>query len=64
MSCWSLEFKREVLDGMKIVTAGHVDVKKIVFDPNRGVCCGFVRFDIHGFKPFGELMIHYFVCEA
>ena len=49
---------------MKIVTAGHVDMKEIVFDPNRGVCSAIIRFNIHGFKPFGDLMIHYFVCEA
>ena len=49
---------------MEIVTAGHMDVKEIIFDPNHGVCCAIVRFNIHGFKPFGDLMIHYFICEA
>ena len=42
----------------------HVDLKKIVFDPNRGVCCAIIRFNVNGFKPFGDLMIHYFICEA
>ena len=49
---------------MKIVTAGHMDMKEIVFDPNRGVCCAIVGFDVHGFNPFEDLMIHYFIYEA
>ena len=64
MSGWSFKLEGEIFDGVKIITAGHVDVKKRVFDPNRGVCCAIVRFNIHGFKPFGDLMIHYFICEA
>ena len=49
---------------MKIVTAGHVDVEEVVFDPNRRVYCAIVRFNIHRFKPFRDFMIHYFICEA
>ena len=49
---------------MEIVTTGHMDVKEVVFDPNRGVCCAIVGYDVHGFKPFRDLMIHYFICEA
>ena len=64
MPSWSFKLEWEVFDGVKIVTAGHVDMKEIVFDPNRGVCCAIVRFNIHGFKPFGDLMIHYFIYEA
>ena len=64
MPSWSFKVEWEVFDGVKIITAGHVDMKEIVFDPNRGVCCAIVRFDIHGFKPFGDLIIHYFICEA
>ena len=61
---WSFKLEWEVFDGVKIVTAGHVDMKEIVFDPNRGVCCAVIGFNIYGFKPFGDFMIHYFVCEA
>ena len=49
---------------MEIVAAGHMDVKEIIFNPNRGVCCAVVGFDVYGFKPFRYLMIHYFVSEA
>ena len=64
MPGWSFKLEWEIFDGMKIVTAGHVDVKEIVFDPKRGVCCAIIGFDIEGFKPIGDLMIHYFICEA
>ena len=64
MPSWSFKLEREVFDGVEIVTAGHMDVKEIIFDPNRGVYCAIVRFDVYGFKPFGDLMIHYFVSEA
>ena len=49
---------------MKIVTTGHVDVKEIVFNPNRGVCCAIIGFNIDGFKPFWDLMIHYLIYET
>ena len=49
---------------MEIVAAGHMDVKEIIFDPDRGVYCAIVGFNVYGFKPFRDLMIHYFVSEA
>ena len=49
---------------VEIVSTGHVDVEEIVLDPDRGVCCAIVGFDVYGFKPFRDLMIHYFVSEA
>ena len=64
MQSWSFKLEWEVFDGVEIVAAGHMDVKEIIFDPNRGVCCAIVGFDINGFKPFRDLMIHYFVSEA
>ena len=64
MPRWSFKLEWEILDGVEIVAAGHVDVKEIIFDPNRGVCSAIVRFNVYGFKPFRDLMIHYFVSEA
>ena len=64
MLSWSFKLEWEVFDGVKIITAGHVDMKEIVFDPNHGVCCAIIRFNIDGFKPFWDLMIHYLICEA
>ena len=48
----------------EIVAAGHMDVKEIIFDPNCRVCRAIVGFNVYGFKPFRDLMIHYFVSEA
>ena len=39
-------------------------MKEVVLDPDRGVCCAIIRFNIDGFKPFWDLMIHYLICEA
>ena len=64
MPGWSFKLEGEVFDGVKIVTTGHVDVKEIVFNPNRRVCCAIIGFNIDGFKPFWDLMIHYLICEA
>ena len=49
---------------MKIISAGHMDVEDKILDPYRGIGCSIVSFDIYGFKPFWEFMIHYFVGEA
>ena len=64
MSCWSLEFEGEVLDGMEIVTASPVNVEKKIFDPYRGICRSIVWFNVHEFKPFWELVLHYLIGEA
>ena len=39
ISSWSLEFEREVFDGVMIVTVGHMNVEKKVLNPHHGVCC-------------------------
>ena len=49
---------------MEIIAAGHVNVEKEIFNPYRRVCCPIIWFDIYGFKPFWEFMLHYFASEA
>ena len=36
MPGWSFKLEGEIFDGVKIVTAGHVDVKEIFFDQTAG----------------------------
>ena len=60
----SFKLEWEVFDGVKIITTGHVDMKEMVFHPNRGICCAVIGFNVYGFETFGDLMVHYFVCEA
>ena len=55
---------RGVLDGVEIVTASHVDVEKKIFYPYCGICHSIVSFNVHGFKPFGELVLHYLIGKA
>ena len=53
MPGWSFKREGEIFDGVKIVTAGHVDVKKIVFNPNYGVCCAIIDSIFTGLNPSG-----------
>ena len=39
-------------------------MEKEVFNPHRMICCPIIRFNVYGFKPFWELMFHYFISEA
>ena len=64
MPSWSFKLEREVFDGMKIIAAGHMNVEEKILNPHRGVCRAIVGFNVYGFKPFRDLMIHYFVSEA
>ena len=61
---WSVEFEREVLDGVKIIATGHMNMEKKVLNPYRGVYCAMIWLDVHGFKPFREFKFHYFISEA
>ena len=64
MPTWSFKLEWEVFDGVKIIAACHVDMKEIVLDPDRGIYCAIVLFNVYGFETLRNLMIHYFVCEA
>ena len=44
----SFKLEGEIFHGVKIVTTGDVDVEEIDFDPNRGVCCAIIGFNIDG----------------
>ena len=57
MPSWSFKLEWEILDGVEIVSAGHMDMKEIIFDPNRGVCCDIVGFNVDGFKPFDDPLL-------
>ena len=42
MPSWSFKLEWEVFDGVEIVAAGHVDMKEIILDPYRRICCAVV----------------------
>ena len=64
MPSWSLKFKGMVLDGVEVISPGHMNVEKEVFNPHSRVCCPVILFYVYGFKPFKELMLHNIVYEA
>ena len=64
MPSWAFKLEWEVFDGVKIIPAGHVDMKEIILDPYRRIYCAIVRFDVHEFETLGDFMIYYFICEA
>ena len=49
---------------MEIVTASHVNMEKKVFNPYRGISRSIVFFNVYGFKPFRELVLHYLIGKA
>ena len=38
MPSWSFKLEWEVFDGVKIITAGHVDMKELLLNPYRRIC--------------------------
>ena len=64
MPSWSFKLEWEILDGVEIITAGHMDMKEIILDPYRRICCAIVRFNVYEFEALKDFMIHYFICEA
>ena len=42
MPSWSFKLEWEVFDGVEIITAGHVDMKEIILDPYRRICCAII----------------------
>ena len=41
-----------------------MNMEKKVLNPYCGICCSIISFDIYGFKPFYEFVLHYFISEA
>ena len=49
---------------MEIIFASHVNVEKKIFDPYGGTHRSIVLLDVHGFKPFRKLVLHYLIGKA
>ena len=54
----------EVFDGVKVISAGHMDVENEVLDPYRGVRGSIEGLHIHRFEPFWEFMIQDLISKA
>ena len=49
---------------MEIVSAGHVDVKDKVLNPDPRVCCSVVCLYVHEFESLWKFMIQHLIGEA
>ena len=49
---------------MEVISASHVNVEKKIFNPYGKICHFIVLLDVHGFKPFQKLVLHYFIGKA
>ena len=49
---------------MEVITSGHVDVHEEILNPYGGVRSSVILFNVDGFKPFWELVLHDLVCKA
>lgn len=62
--CWSLQLQGKVFNVVEVISASHVNVEKKIFNPYGGVRRSIILLDVHGFKPFQELVLHYFIGKA
>ena len=42
MLSWSFKLEWEVFDGVEIIAASHMDMKEIILDPYRRICCAII----------------------
>ena len=54
----------QVFYGMEIISSGHMNVEKEVFNPHRRVCCPVILLDVYGLKPIEELVLHHFIYKT
>ena len=64
MPCWSLQLQGKVFNGMEVTSVSHVNKEKKIFYPYGGVRRSIVLLDVHGFKPFRKLVLHYLIGKA
>src|SRR4051812_42537627 len=49
---------------MEVISSDHMNVEKEIFDPHSQVSRSIILFDVHGFKPLRELMLHDLICRT
>ena len=53
-----------VFNGVDVISTSHVNVEKEIFDPYGRIGRSIVLLDVHGFKPFRKLVLHYLIDKA
>ena len=64
MPSWSFKLEGQVLDGMEIVSASHMDMEDKVLNPDPRVCRSVVYLYVHGFESLWKFMIQHLIGEA
>ena len=64
MPSWSFQLEGQVLDGVEIVSASHMDVEDEVLNPDPMVCCSVVRLYVHGFESLWKFVIQHLIDET
>ena len=64
MPSWSFKLEGQVLDGMEIVSASHMDMEDKVLNPDPRVFGPVVRLYVHWFESFWEFMVQHLIGET
>ena len=58
------ELEGQVLDGVEIVSASHMNMEDKVLNPDSRVCCSVVCLYVYGFESLWKFMVQHLVGET
>ena len=61
---WSFKLEGEVFDGVKIITAGHMNMEKKILNPDGRVCCSIICLYVYGFQSLWEFIVQDLIGET
>ena len=64
MPSWSFKLEGQVLDGMEIISASHMDMEDKILNPDPRVCRSVVCLYVHRFESLWKFVIQYLFGEA
>ena len=64
MPSWSFQLEGQVLDGVEIVSASHMDMEDKVLNPDPSVCGPVLCLYVHWFESFLEFVVQHLVGES
>ena len=64
MPSWSFKLEGQVLDGVEIISASHMDMEDKVFNPDTRVYGPVVRLYVHWFESFWKFVVQHLIGET
>ena len=64
MPSWSFKLAGQVLNGMEIISASHMDMEDKVLNPDPRVCGPVVLLYVHWFESFWEFVVQHLIGET